>query len=125
MRAAVHLVSIDMPGSGNFYESSSTTGTGRSARRFTLTGVPLTGSGSLAYSINSSAGSNHIVGGSQLNLAQTGTISRPLWNNQSCNFAMPSTQLVVGAGNVSDVTASDANLTWFSHTLGTGWVTVR
>ena len=34
---------------------------------------------------------------------------------------MPSTQLVVWAGNVSDVTASDANLTWFSHTLGTGY----
>ena len=121
MRASVHLVSIDMPGSGNFYASSSTT-QGAIDERFSFTNVPATGSGSLAYSINSSAGSNQIKGGSQLSLAQVGTLSRPIWNNQSCNFAMPNTPVTVWAGNVSNVTASDANLTWWSHSFGTGWV---
>jgi hypothetical protein len=123
MMATVDYATVSVP--GHNYNPSTSTTQGAISERFTFGNVPASGTGSLEYEINSSAGSGAMSGGATLNLAQTRSYSQPLVSATYCNFDIPSSPVQISwplPSPITNVTGTDATVMWYANGQGQGWV---
>lgn len=123
--SAVHLFSVTEQGGAYFFGSNSTT-VGKTTENLSISGAPITGTGiyyDAVYQLNSSKGTNNPTW-PQLNYLAISRYTNPLWANYTYQFQVISNPvgLCLGTTPATNVTATDATITWASNQSGTGWV---
>lgn len=127
MIATVGVISVNGP---NGFSAQSSNPAPSLDERFQFNGLVQSGTQySWTASINSSAGSYQTAGPS-INLGQVTQLSGPLYSNlPACYFTVTTNPIHIWwnppgkpANNVTNVSATDATLTWYANQAGQGWV---